>query len=257
MPCDGVAVKRFVACLLAIACERAAMPAPASPAEPPPVAPNEPLAPVVPPAAPSGPVLVRARPACELELSTAAVRRANGYEVVARVHNPSARAVGFEAEDRCPSGPVVFRGLPDGYDYYGTCAMGACAGPRPRLKLVVAPGATLTLASINVDPEGSACNRELPLGRYPVSFALEIDGTACEGGGAIVERLGRSEPPPVPLPVPSAPPAGPNHERPAPKRGKCPPMPACGIACPPGSSMAHDAQGCSLCACEDPPGVLR
>ena len=69
-------------------------------------------------------------PPCQLEASTVVRRRASVFEVTARLKNVTSELIVVEMPDRCPQGPAVFSGLPEGYDYYHSCTKGACGGRR-------------------------------------------------------------------------------------------------------------------------------
>jgi len=120
-------------------------------------------------------------PACELELSTKAVRRGPVYEITAVARNKSAHHLTLELPDRCPQGAVVFAGLPGDYDYYRSCTKGACAGPRKPVRFELEPGEELELEAIDVDPGGANCTQPLPKKSYAVSFAVPFAGAVCAG----------------------------------------------------------------------------
>jgi hypothetical protein len=180
---------------------------------------------------------------CELELPTIIGRRGDGYEVVALAHNRTDKPITLELPDRCPQGPVVFVGLSPEYDYYGTCAAGACAGPRDPVRFNLDPGQRIELAAIMVRPGGGGCTQALPPGRHHIGFSVPYRGQTCSRGPAAIE-----------VRDPKPPPRPPTKTAPAPGV-TCPPMPACGIACP-GGSFARDAQGCPLCGCAERRGVM-
>jgi hypothetical protein len=180
-------------------------------------------------------------PACEVEVSTRAVRRGRAYIVTALAKNKSNEPVTLNLPSRCPQGPVVFHGLGEGYDYYGSCAMGACAGPREPERFRLAPGQTVELAAVQIDPGGAGCTVALPEGKHAVTFTVPRAGQVCVGTFASVEG------PPAPKPKAPAKP---------PPRATCPPMPTCGLACPSGE-FARDANGCPTCGCVDRRGILQ
>lgn len=159
-------------------------------------------------------------------------------EVTALAKNKSSKEITLSLPSRCPQGPVVFQGLGDGYDYYGTCAKGACAGPRDPERFTLPSGRTVELAAIEVDPKGGACTPPLPPGRHRISFTVPHGGEVCAGTFATLEVREAPKPPPEPA-----------------RKASCPPMPACGIACP-GGAFARDANGCPLCGCDERRGVL-
>jgi len=179
------------------------------------------------------------RAGCQLETATTIKRRGDFYEVVAWLKNQTNQTLEVDMPDRCPQGAAIFRGLPEGYDYYRSCTKGACMGGRPPIRHSIPAGATIDVEAIEIDPVNANCNRPLEPGRYVVSFAFETPLVLCAGPIATLEHS-----------VPA---------KPAPARktkSPCPPMPACGLACP-GSTLATDANGCTLCACAEEPFAPR
>ncbi len=158
----------------------------------------------------------------------------SALSVVAMAENLSDAEVTVTLPDRCPGQPVVLLGLGDGYDADNTCTMGMCAYdeiPAPDTRRIP-PHESIALASWTIDPTGSSCNAALVPGSYTVSFdasAFTTSAATCGPDGATIVV---DEPERAP-------------------EAKCPPMPACGIGCPRG--MAHDENGCTLCACEKDP----
>ena len=74
--------------------------------------------------------------------------------------------------DPCPNGAAVFRGLPETYDYYGTCNAGACPTTSPRnVPLTDAP---TVIAETSVDPRQGTCNAPLASGLYLISAELSL-----------------------------------------------------------------------------------
>lgn len=177
-------------------------------------------------------------PPCEIEASTVLVTRGAVYEITARLRNRSTKPIEVVAPDRCPQGPAYFHGLGENYDYYGTCAAGACAAPRPSVRLRIPAGKSLDVATIRVDPAGNGCNPPLEPGAYAVSFGIPNQSAFCGGPAAQFER--KSPTPPA---------------RPVAPAKKCPPQPACGIACP-GGDFARDENGCSTCGCAKGPSAI-
>jgi hypothetical protein len=160
--------------------------------------------------------------------------------VTALAKNKSEKPVTLSLPSRCPEGPVAFHGLGERYDYYRSCAKGACAGPREPERFTISPGQTMELAAIEIDPNGGDCTAALPTGRYTVSFSVPFSGQGCAGTFATVDgRAAPKQPPPV---------------KPA-TRAECPSAPACGIACP-GGEYARDDNGCTTCGCLDRRGIL-
>jgi hypothetical protein len=175
-------------------------------------------------------------PVCELELSTIGVRRGKVHEITAIVHNVSNRARSFELPDRCPAGPAAFFGLPGGYDYHRTCAMGACAEHKPR-RFSVEPGQRIEIDAVTIDPAGGSCNQPLPSGQYHVGFTITYPGVTCPGSWATVGET------PKPAPAPPLPKTAPDRHT------SCPGMPNCDLFCP-GGAFARDNKGCTICACD-------
>ena len=67
---------------------------------------------------------------------------------------------------------MTFRGLPEPYDYYGTCNAGECVTTSPRhLTLDDTPN---VIAETSVAPRQSTCNATLPSGLYLVSAELAL-----------------------------------------------------------------------------------
>jgi hypothetical protein len=129
-----------------------------------------------------------APPSCAVQLSTVAQQRGSDYDVVARARNLTSEAVTLELPDRCPQGPVVFQGLPGEYDYYVSCAKGACAGPREPLRFRLDPNQEVELTAVAISPGGGNCNQPLAPGRYELGFALAGPPSSCAGSFAVIER---------------------------------------------------------------------
>lgn len=168
------------------------------------------------------------------------------YEVSAQLRSRVSRALSLTYRASCPQGAARFTGLVEGYDYYASCAAGACAEPVTTTTQTLEAGATVTLDTVTIHVRGKSCQPRLDKRRYELSFDVELDGaTTCAAREPAVLDL-------APIAMPARP-----TTRPSPKpTRRCPPMPACGIGCPGG--MAHDEHGCALCACEDNPlDVLR
>jgi hypothetical protein len=104
------------------------------------------------------------------------------FAVRAVARNRTDRTLVFHFRPRCPGGDITFQGLRPGYDFYGTCAMGACMPQAPR-EVRLSPGASTGLAMATIDPRRSSpCNGErIAPGRYPIEPVVpaEIDVTAC------------------------------------------------------------------------------
>jgi len=127
-------------------------------------------------------------PPCELELSTKAVRRGRVSEITAFARNKSAKPIRLELPSRCPQGPVVFSGLSPEYDYYRSCAKGACGGPRDPVVFEIKPGEQIELEMVEIDPQGANCTAPLPPGTHSITFAVPFAGKSCFGATATVRR---------------------------------------------------------------------
>jgi hypothetical protein len=96
--------------------------------------------------------------------------------LLARAKNLTANPLELTLADRCPGGEAHFSGLEsqDGsYDYYHTCAMGACAGGRPPIVIALPPGELVDISSAQIDPTGKKpCNRPIATGTYNLSFSV-------------------------------------------------------------------------------------
>ena len=123
--------------------------------------------------------------------------------------NVSPHGVEFVLPDRCPTGAVDFEGLPAGFDYYGTCNMGACPGPRSPQHVSLDPGGRRQIAQALVDVAASACNRALAPGYYQVRPVLPVIGVAACVEAAGLDLRGEMPPAigPAPRPAPPTPPA--------------------------------------------------
>ncbi len=220
-----------------------------------PLAPSEPNAPTRAPRPSSPEPIAPSRSttagsdACEAELRTVVSTRAGGaYEVLATLTNVSDRTLEPRWDAACPGPGAEFTGLPDGYDEGSSCAAGACpSGPRETRRRSLAPGATLVVASFVLTPEGDACNRALPLGRYDIGASLPLEGIrVCDAGHAevVVDTPPPSEPaiPPTRRTAPPAPARPDPHER-----ERCPAMGCAYTPCPPG---VEPPTGCAaVCGC--------
>ena len=128
------------------------------------------------------------RAGCQIETSTTIKRRGDVYEVVAWLKNPTNKTLEVDMPDRCPQGAAIFRGLPDGYDYYRSCTKGACMGGRPPIHHSIPPGGSIDVEAIEIDPVHANCNRPLEPGRYTVTFAFETSLVLCAGPSATFEH---------------------------------------------------------------------
>jgi hypothetical protein len=96
--------------------------------------------------------------------------------LLARAKNLTPKPLELTLADRCPGGEAHFSGLEprDGsYDYYHTCAMGACAGGRPPIVIALPPGEIVDISSTQIDPDGNrSCNGPIAAGTYELSFSV-------------------------------------------------------------------------------------
>jgi hypothetical protein len=96
----------------------------------------------------------------------------------ARAKNLTTKPLELTLSDRCPGGEAHFSGLEvqDGsYDYYHTCAMGACAGGRPPIVIALPPGEIVNISGAQIDPDGrKPCNDPIAVGTYKLSFSLPL-----------------------------------------------------------------------------------
>jgi hypothetical protein len=102
----------------------------------------------------------------------------------------------------------------------------------------MSPGQSIEVTTIRVEPDGNGCNAPLEPGTYFVSFGMSTGHVLCGGPAAHFDRK-----------------AMPAKARKASAAKKCPPQPACGIACP-GGRFARDENGCSTCGCAKGPAVV-
>ena len=182
------------------------------------------------------------RLSCNARLVTLASREGAGVRVDALVENRTNEPLVLSLPDRCPAGPAAFDGLAD-YDFYGTCAMGACPGSSTPRTIVVPERGFASIATVTLAIEGSACQRPLDAGPVELSFTVPgADGLrACEVTSARFD---------VPTRPASPTPAPPTIETP-PRRRDCPAI-ACG-GCSGGYAPSRD--GCPSCECLEGPGV--
>lgn len=177
-------------------------------------------------------------PDCEVVLVMAALPQADGStRLVARAMSRVDRPLEITVPRTCPGGPARFTGLSDTHDFYGTCNAGACLptveGRRP---LTIPARGLVDLAEAWVHPAGTDCTAALAPGDHAVTYTIDLRGAVTCGPSANTVHVPAPPGPPPPAPPPTAVP-------------DCPPSPTCGVVCdgPP----LRDAQGCSLCGCED------
>lgn len=169
---------------------------------------------------------------CQVELRTRVRALDDGrFAVAAVARNRTNAPLVFHFRPRCPGGAVTFQGLRPGYDFYGTCTMGACM-PQPLREVRVSAGASTTLAQATIDPRrASSCNGEpVPPGRYPIEPVVpsDIDVAACTRAATLTLGSARQSPRPE----------------------RCPAL-GCAPRCPAGERL-RDANGCPTCRCAQP-----
>ncbi len=95
-----------------------------------------------------------------------------------------AYAVNFTGEDivlnsteRCPDDQAIFRGLPEGFDYYDTCADGICEDTGQPVALTIPAngelhlGTTVPLRFVGENPNNE-CSGLIPAGSYEIRYDL-------------------------------------------------------------------------------------
>jgi hypothetical protein len=180
----------FLAILALVGCEPAGSP----PAAAPPRAPAAPVEPAPPgPAAAPVAVAIDCPIAVSIEVSGSGPQRT----LVVTAENRTSSPQEVVLPDRCPAGPIELAGLPAGYDYYGTCAMGACAGPRPDARIGLGTGERRELGRTTINVEASSCNAALPAGEYGITAAVPGVHPSCISGAHLV--VGAPESPPAPV----------------------------------------------------------
>lgn len=203
----------------------------------------------IPPGEPPEGALLRRRdkptpaPPCQVELRLQQLVRPSGVLLEATLRNRTRKRLRFRIASHCPADPIVLRGLPANLDPFHTCNRGPCLDPQP-VVVDLPPRGTQRIARARIAFDGDECSAPLPEEAYQVAFSVEpVDDrppVLCEAPPISVAR---------PVRVASPQPARPT---PPTKPSRCPNIP-CGIGCPNGMGMAHDANGCTLCACERSP----
>lgn len=187
-----------------------------------------------------GPSLSPALP-CVAQIDLKVERAAGRVHLLAELSSNSDEAVTVTLLDRCPAGALQVTGFPQGFDLFGTCNAGACLASQAPRQFALPPGrGKVLLASLSWAEKGDACRTPLPPGTYN----LYASATVLAPQGAVTCGAAFAQ---LQIPSPPAPPAAP--------RAPCPPQPTCGITCP-GGRFAHDANGCTLCGCEEEPQVF-
>jgi hypothetical protein len=173
--------------------------------------------------------------AITLTITGAGLRR----QVIVSAENRDTGVQELVVPDRCPSGPIDFSGLPAGYDYYGTCAMGACPGERAATRLGLGLGESRELARTTLDLGDATCNEPVPAGEYRLSASVPGVEPACVGSVVLVVGTPDTNPTrPTPKPDPTPDSAGIDFQA-------CTADSDCIVHCP-------RAQGCcgSPCGCQ-------
>ena len=147
---------------------------------PPPTQPPEPE----PEPEPSEPA-IEASTDCQVQLLVKADGASNGkiagpFTLRANAKNLTDAPLQLTLPDSCPDGEATFSGLETArvshYDYYGTCAMGMCAGGRPPIVIDLPPGEVVTIVSTEISPKGEGpCNEAIAAGTYKLTFKLRSD----------------------------------------------------------------------------------
>ena len=117
---------------------------------------------------------------CQLELRT----RINGtvfwqanegdnVELQAHVKNLTDVPLPLTVVDACPNGVAAFQGLPEGYDYYGSCNAGACPPDLPPKVIIIEAGQTQIIETAAINLSGGTCNEPVPPAlAYEINYAL-------------------------------------------------------------------------------------
>jgi hypothetical protein len=111
-------------------------------------------------------------PPCDVRVDTQALAQPNGTFLLRASLTSLVGPLDVTIPDACPNGAATFRGLPEPYDYYGTCNAGPCVTTSPRA--ITLGDAPIVIAEASVDPRPSTCNAALPSGLYLVSAELAL-----------------------------------------------------------------------------------
>lgn len=120
----------------------------------------------------------------------------DGDVLTVTAHNHGPAEVTFSLPDRCPAGPLAFEGLPDGFDVYSTCAMGACPDDLPPRSYTVPAGGSVEVVRTALALGGDACNAAVAVGgSYSIMAIVPDDlGIAACATPAVVTPGGGGEP---------------------------------------------------------------
>jgi hypothetical protein len=141
--------------------------------------------------------------ACPVAITVAISGTGLVRELVVHADNRDTGVQELVLPDRCPNGPVELSGLPAGYDYYGTCAMGACLGDRPPLHIGLGVGERRELSRTSLELGASTCNAPVPAGEYLVSAVVAGVDAACITGATLIVGGSTTDTPPQPTPQPT------------------------------------------------------
>ena len=110
---------------------------------------------------------------------------APAIELTARAKNLTDVPLLLQLTSSCPGGAAAFSGLPEGYDYHGTCLMGACMESQTTVQYLILPYSD-TFADYPIDTSdlsvgGDECNDALPSNagqnsEYNITFTVELVG---------------------------------------------------------------------------------
>lgn len=111
-------------------------------------------------------------PRCDVRLDAHVTPQSDGTFVLRATLTSLVGPTEVTLPDPCPNGAAVFRGLPETYDYYGTCNAGACPTTSPR---TVSLGESPTvIAETSINPRQGTCNAPLSAGLYLISAELSL-----------------------------------------------------------------------------------
>lgn len=213
---------------------------------------------------------------CTVRAEIEAVVTADAVHLKLVLMNIGAEEARVTLKTRCPGGPVELAGLPAGFDPMHTCQAGACISPSSTTTYTIPGGRKIVvLGETTLRANGDACNKPLPFGSTFLQANIVTEPKrwdVCSGAQVHIVRdhrtgklrraslLGAPVPatPPAKQPAPAPPrtkpaPAPPRTE-PAPATHRTKPCPTCGFGCTNGGvpSRRVDANGCPVCACDDP-----
>jgi hypothetical protein len=213
--------------------------------------------------------------ACTVRAEIEAVVTADEVRMKLVLVNLGAEEARVTLEGRCPGGPVELGGLPAGFDPMHTCRAGACLSPNASTTYTIPGGRkSVVIGETTLKAKGDACNKPLPPGSTFLQANVVTEPKqwhVCSGAQVHIVRdhatgkLRRASliDEPVPATPPAKQPATP-RTKPAPATPRTKPAPAtpkrtrpcptCGFACTGGGvpSSRRDANGCPVCACDDP-----